>query len=259
MARLIDLVPDADTLLRLAPEELAFYVLRAARDSAQQNQNMILQSVVDGLGVPLGGQGKCYEQRHLGDIEIAVTEAWAWLENQLYLVAAPGINGTRGWRVLGRRAKAIKDQEQWKAIRAAAAFPRELLHPTIAERAWISVMRGEFDSAAIFAFRTVEEAVRAAGGYADTDIGVNLMRKAFHPEDGRLTDKSRPTAERQALSDLFAGALGSYKNPHSHRTVTIRDAIEAQDIVMLASHLLRIVDARRPAAGTGSPAHGKPG
>lgn len=71
------------------------------------------------------------------------------------------------------------------------------------------------------------------------------MRKAFRPENGPLANQSQPVAEREALMHLFAGAIGSYKNPHSHRTVTINDHTEAQEIVMLASHLLRIVDSRK--------------
>jgi Protein of unknown function (Hypoth_ymh) len=45
---------------------------------------------------------------------------------------------------------------------------------------------------------------------------------------------------------LFAGAIGSYKNPHSHRTLNLSDPREAQEQVMLATYLLRIVDTRRP-------------
>ena len=65
------------------------------------------------------------------------------------------------------------------------------------------------------------------------------MRKAFR-RGGLLTDAAAPVAEQQALSDLFAGAIGSYKNPCSHRSVTIESA-EAIEMIMLASHLLGIV------------------
>ena len=124
-------------------------------------------------------------------------------------------------------------------------IPSALLHPIIIDRAFPLLTAGEFESAVLQAFKSVEVRVRTAAGRAADDVGTSLIRAAFDPKKGPLTNKGLPAAEREALSHLFAGAIGLYKNPCSHRDVHLSFG-EAFEMVLLASHLLKIIDTAGP-------------
>jgi uncharacterized protein (TIGR02391 family) len=245
-------IPDVAMLLSLAPEELGAKLLFAMRKRGEDPQykttsgrgEMFIRSEIEAELWSTGSGAPPYPREKKADVDLALSEAWAWLEAQGLLVPAAHSNGQRGWRVLSRRARAMESQAEFADFKIARLLPKEILHPRIADRVWGAFMRGEYDGAVFQAMKAVEISVREASGLGDDLVGVKLMRPAFQPENGPLTDLKVEGGERVGRMELFAGAIASYKNPQSHRDVNLDDPLEALEIILLANHLLRIVDSR---------------
>lgn len=236
MTTLADLVPDPDSVLALEPEELAGVALELLSSSGPDEPSRLHPSSFTSPQT-IGS----YPANRKQEIEFALIEGWQWLVQEGLIAPRPG--DTHGWHFITRRGKKIKNREGLFAYRSSVILPRRLLHPVIMQACWSAFLRGDYDTAVFQTFKELEVAVREAGNFKAEDYGVDLARKAFHESTGPLTDQSMPVSERQALSHLVAGALGSYKNPHSHRKLKLA-VEEAVEMIILGSHLLKIVDAR---------------
>lgn len=240
MQPLSALIPNHGDLLRLEPEQLAGVLLEIlvhldGGDRQFLNRHNFFNSNPDLL--------RGYPVTHGTEIQQAVFEAWMWLEREGFLV--PKINDPHGlWVEISRRGRRAAGQKGIDSYRHAAMLPQAHLHARIIATVYPLYLRGEYDTAVFQAFKEVEVAVREAAHLNPQDLRCALMRKAFDSKDGPLTDQSQLPAERQALSDLFAGAIGFYKNPSSHRSILMMPT-NAMEAIMLASQLLNIIESRR--------------
>ena len=241
MSDFTDYLPNPEALVSLEPEELAGYLLEFFHSIPERDrQQRVMQQDWLGGSPPVDD----YPAKYRELISMALMEAWSWLERQGLIAPYPR-RIAEGSYFITKRGRELKRRADIAEFRKRSSLPRETLHPTIAEKAWPAFVRGELDTAVFQAFKEVEVAVRAVGGFGATDLGTDLMRKAFHPQTGALADMTEVSSERQALSDLFAGAIGRFKNPSSHRHVAITDPGETFEMLALSSHLLRIVDDRK--------------
>ncbi len=236
MLTIYKLIPDHEVLLSLEPEELAGIVLEYLHSLPKGDPQFSLHNFSSSHTV------EEYPGEHQKNITNALREAWMYLDREGFIVPTPGFHDDMV--SITREGERVINAADLEAYRKANLLPKQLIHSAITEDVWSNFSRGKYDTAIFEAFKAVEVAVRDASGYTEK-YGTDLMRQAFKVENGPLTDQNQPKAEREATLHLFSGSIGLYKNPHSHRNVSV-SAEEAVEIIMFASHLLRIVDSRTP-------------
>ena len=246
-SHLMDIFPDVDVLAQLSAADLAPAVLAMAYH-VRQDGKVHAQQILQQVHGPNNDHSRAYPQQKKQSAENSLNAAWNWLLLQGLLIPEPGFGGNSGWHVFSAEGEKLATTGDFESFKQAAAFPKMLVHQSIRDGVWLDLARGEYDTAVFKSLKAVEEGVRAAGNFPKSEIGVELMRKAFKPGIGPLVDPDELPAEQEMLMHLFAGAIGYYKNPQSHRSVNV-EALPAREVVILASHLLRIVDERRKKLG----------
>ena len=257
--KLFELLPNAEHLLSLEPEELAGPLL-VCLVSLNDNQCMKPEEIISSSAMKRTmetisdsnrkDRNLNYPYKSYDKVLFALMEAWQWLEREGFVAQRPTsllgsttVPYTTEYFVT-RRGLTVETSEDLESYRKVDLLPKARLHPIIAQKVWSLFLQGDYDTAVFQAFKQVEIAVRKAGGYEETDIGVSLMRKAFHGDTGNLTDPNQQPGEKESLTHLFAGAIGYCKNPPSHRNVDVK-AEEAAEMIIFASYLLRLVDSRK--------------
>ncbi len=134
------------------------------------------------------------------------------------------------------------EKEFQRVVNEYTVTPETYLHPKIAKRC-LPLLKKEttLDNAVTDAFKVLEMTVRRKIGAPDDEVGLKLLRRAFHPQTGLLTDYTLPAAEREGFTNYIAGAYGYYRNSSSHRDTSI-DFLSAFMRVVVASDLLWIVE-----------------
>lgn len=245
MTSLRDLVPEATTLLSMHPGELAGYVLESLNKSGpnQMHRRTFCMTAAEAYRGSASSPPR-------EDIAVACSAAWSWLDANQLICQRPSEDAA--WYSITRRGLEVRDHAGVRALIEASQLPESFLHPLLVHDVLPLFRQGRFDTAVFEAFKSLEVAIRDAAGLGPDLVGVALASRAFHVEDGQLTDKNVEKGERVALMSLMTGALGSYKNPQSHRHVGL-GVSEAREMIIIASHLLGIVDQRISANNPSQP------
>lgn len=230
-----DIFPPPEEALKLEPEELAVFLLEYLCETEKVSRDSLNRCIFT-----VSNSLREYSETKYDEISKAMTEAWVWLEKEGMIAPRPGEQ--REWVFVTRRGLHLRSKADLTAYLKGSFLPEQSLDPVLARKVRPLFIRGDYETAVFQAFKEVEIRVRNNAGLPAGAIGIDLMRKAFRPENGALSDRERILAEREATANLFAGAIGLFKNPSSHRDVNFDDPRETAELILFANYLIRLAD-----------------
>ncbi|GEM_PF-2852402 len=141
----------------------------------------------------------------------------------------------------------FEDKRRMMGIEKELAFSLYSLHPKIVEKCEKLFIDKHYAEAIFTAMRTVEEEVRAKTTKNPEDLGYKLISKVMNPD--KTSNPTEPSLKFSDIADeqksaffLYAGAIGFFKNPMSHRTINYNDSQKAIECIFFASLLMRMLD-----------------
>ncbi|QCQ15846.1 TIGR02391 family protein [Microbacterium sp. RG1] len=220
---------DPDLLRQGSTEDIALDLLRGLGGEG---------ATVNGYNLMNDAQQQFSSEPDTAALVGRVGDAWAWLI--AHECVGQGLQSSGHWmRVTQQGARLAQRADAALHLQAERLISGDL-SPQLRQTAKPAFARGDFETAAFAAMKAVEVEVRTLSGLPDSLVGVKLMQAAFN-SDGPLTDQAAEGGEREAIMKLFAGAIGAFKNPASHRTVHFDDPVEVAEIVQFADLLLRML------------------
>lgn len=236
-----DVFPPVEAALAMPPEELAVYVLQFLRSARVDNTGMVNRrnfTISSGYIAQYAGP-------RVDEVAKALTEAWMWLEREGLIAPQPDLD--RDWVYVTKRGEAYQTSADVTAYRHQKLLRDHPLDAELVEKVIPLFRPDDYDTPVYRAYKIVEVRVRRLAQLPEDLVGVKLIRAAFDPKNGKLTDYSLPDdAEREAMSHYFAGAIGLFRNPSGHRD-HVKTAEDAAKRIIGADLLLTIL-AGLPAA-----------
>jgi uncharacterized protein (TIGR02391 family) len=222
--------PTAEELRELSTPELGLIILKSGR--VDLNANSVIQE-----------HRQAHDLNQQPDVQRLLErlgDAWAWLVANGLIGPHVNQDSSNGWCRVTDKGRQVAEENSVTALMADQRLPDDL-HPLLRE-AKRQFRSGNPELAVFEAMKQIEVRLRDLSGASSDEIGTKLARQALDSKAGPLADHRLDVAEREAISHLFAGALGAFKNSTSHRIVEFEEPALAADAVLLADLLMRMLD-----------------